>query len=429
VRVNRFDLRSDRADELRSLAARVRALSQAPPDVASAVGEILSAVRNRGDSAVVELTRRFDSESAPAELRVGQGELDRAVESLDPAVRVALDTAMTNVRRVAELDLGPDVEIELAQGQRVGLAEVPVARAGAYVPGGRAAYPSTVMMCCVPADVAGVERIAVASPPGPTADVSPLVLAACALCGVSEVYRMGGAQAIGALAFGTESVEAVDVIVGPGNHYVQEAKRQVAGLVGIDGVAGPSELVVVADREADPALVALDLAAQAEHGDDSIVALLSPDTDLLEAVETAVTALEERFDTISNAPLALVSAPHLKAAVALADAIAPEHLQLSFDGAAPLAGMVRRAGCVFVGPGSGTAFGDYAAGSNHVLPTGGAARFAGPLGPARFRRRQALVSLPAQAARALAPSVSSLARAEGFPVHAESATARARETE
>jgi histidinol dehydrogenase len=250
---------------------------------------------------------------------------------------------------------------------------------------------------------------------------------------VSEVYRMGGAQAIGALAFGTESVEAVDVIVGPGNHYVQEAKRQVAGLVGIDGVAGPSELVVVADREADPALVALDLAAQAEHGDDSIVALLSPDTDLLEAVETAVTALEERFDTISNAPLALVSAPHLEAAVALADAIAPEHLELSFDGAAPLAGMVRRAGCVFVGPGSGTAFGDYAAGSNHVLPTGGAARFAGPLGPARFRRRQALVSLPAQAARALAPSVSSIARAEGFPVHAESATARAsgraRETE
>jgi histidinol dehydrogenase len=210
-----------------------------------------------------------------------------------------LDAAVANVRGVAELEVRSDLQAELAQGQRVELKEIAVGSAGAYVPGGRAAYPSSVIMCCVPARIAGVGRVVVASPPGPGGHASPLVLAACGLCDVDEVYRMGGAQAIGALAFGTESVDPVDVIVGPGNHYVQEAKRQVAGQVGIDGVAGPTELVVIADEKADPALTALDLAAQAEHGDDSLLALLSPDEALLDSVDAATKALEERFDTIS----------------------------------------------------------------------------------------------------------------------------------
>jgi histidinol dehydrogenase len=250
------------------------------------------------------------------------------------------------------------------------------------------------------------------------------VLAVCALCDVEEVYAMGGAQAIAALALGTDSVPPVDVIVGPGNHYVQEAKRQLAGVVGIDGIAGPTELVVIADSSADPALVALDLAAQAEHGSDSLLGLFSPDAGLLDAAEAAARDLSSRHETVSDAPLALVQVPDARAAVALADAVAPEHLEIVCGDAETLAASVRSSGCVFIGAGGGTAFGDYAAGSNHVLPTGGAARFAGPLGAGRFRRRQALVRLPERATRALAPVVGTVARAEGFPVHAESAEAR-----
>ena len=234
---------------------------------------------------------------------------------------------------------------------------------------------------------------------------------------------MGGAQAIAALAYGTASVARVDVIVGPGNAYVQEAKRQLVGLVGIDSIAGPTELLVVADAQADPELVALDLAAQAEHGPDSVVAVASPDAALLEGVAAAATRLAAERPTVQDAPLALVLTPSIDAAVEFANTFAPEHLELACEDALRLAGFVRAAGCVFIG--GGAAFGDYAAGSNHVLPTGGAARFSGPLGACTFRRRQALVSLPESAARALAPHVSSVARAEGFPVHAESAEARA----
>jgi histidinol dehydrogenase len=305
----------------------------------------------------------------------------------------------------------------------VTLRNLPVTRAGVYVPGGRAAYPSSVVMCCVPARVAGVPEIAVATPPGPDGKPSATTLAACRLCGVDVVHLMGGAQAVAALAYGTASVTPVDVIVGPGNSYVQEAKRQLVGLVGIDGVAGPTELLVVADGQADPELVALDLAAQAEHGRDSVVAVASPDTDLLAAVADAITRLAAERPSVQDAPLALVLTPSIEAAVEFANAFAPEHLELACADAPRLAGLVKASGCVFIG--AGAAFGDYAAGSNHVLPTGGAARFSGPLGVPTFRRRQALVSLPESAARALAPYVSSVARAEGFPVHAESAEARA----
>jgi histidinol dehydrogenase len=403
--------------------ALIRALAERPADVVSTVAGILADVRERGDDAVRELTRRFGGDAAPAEARVPPEQLEAALEALAPEVRVGLDTAIANVRRVAELELSEDVAVELPEGHTVTLRELPVARAGVYVPGGRAAYPSSVVMCCVPARVAGVEQIAVATPPGPDGRAPDATLAACLLCGVVEVHLMGGAQAVAALAYGTASVARVDVVVGPGNSYVQEAKRQLAGLVGIDSIAGPTELLVVADGGADPELVALDLAAQAEHGPDSVVAVASPDPGVLEAVADAAGRLAAERPTVQDAPLALVRTADIEAAVAFANAFAPEHLELACEDAARLADAVTASGCVFIG--GGAAFGDYAAGSNHVLPTGGAARFSGPLGAATFRRRQALVSLPESAAQALAPDVSSVARAEGFPVHAESAEARA----
>ncbi len=421
MRAERYSLGLEETDVL---ARQVRSLASAPPELAQEVREILGAVYERGDRAVVELTRRFDSDAAGEELRVPAERLERALREADPAVRAGLELAIDNVRRVCEAEAHRDVAVELPQGHRVELRELPLRRAGVYVPGGRAAYPSSAVMCCVPASVAGVSEIAVATPPGPGGEPSAVVLAACALCDVSEVYAMGGAQAVGALAFGTESVPQVDAIVGPGSYYVQEAKRQVTGVVQIDGVAGPSELVVIADDEAEPRLVALDLAAQAEHGSESLLVLLSPSERLLAAVEEELAALSRDRPSVSDAPVALVLVPDLESALAAADEIAPEHLEIVCVAQEALAARVRAAGCVFVGPGGGVAFGDYVAGSNHVLPTGGAARFASPLGAATFRRRQALVSLPEAATRALAPHASSIARAEGFPIHAESVEAR-----
>jgi histidinol dehydrogenase len=304
------------------------------------------------------------------------------------------------------------------------MQDVPVRSAGVYAPGGRAAYPSSVLMGCVPARAAGVERIAVATPPGPHGSPQSVTLAACALCGVEEVYAMGGAQAIVALACGTESVAPVDVIVGPGNAWVQEAKRWAFGRVGIEGIAGPSELMLIAGHDTELEWAALDLCAQAEHGADSPLIAAAVEEAVLEGLERQVLTLAAERPSVSDAPLALVHVPDLADAVALANAYAPEHLQLMSEDAYALASHVRSAGTVFVGRASGTAFGDYAAGSNHVLPTGGGGRFTGPLGPGAFRRRIANVSLPGAAAAALAPHVEALARAEGLPVHGESARAR-----
>jgi histidinol dehydrogenase len=426
LRTTRFQLSSGEPDDVGAVAAAMRALTAQPGDVAASVAEIVRDVRARGDRAVHELTLRFDSPAAPPDFRVPAGRLADALAQLDPRVRAGLEVARANVEALARAEPVTDLSVQMTQGQTVALRELPVRRAGAYVPGGRAAYPSSVLMCCVPARVAGVEQVAVATPPGPDGGANPVILAACALCAVEEVHLMGGAQAIAALAHGTESVAPVDVIVGPGNAYVQEAKRQVAGTVGLDGIAGPSELLVIADADADPATVALDLAAQAEHGPDTLVALVSPGGDLLSAVERAAAELARARASVQDAALALVHAPDLDAAIALANALAPEHLELACANAGELAPRVRASGCVFAGYDGGTAFGDYAAGSNHVLPTGGAARFSGPLGARAFRRTQALVSLPAEAARALAPHVAGVARAEGFPVHAESAEARAK---
>jgi histidinol dehydrogenase len=379
-----------------------------------AVRDILDEVRAGGDAAVIRFTERFDhAELGPEELRVDPRELEGSVGVLERDVLNGLRTAIANVRAVAEAQLRDPVAVDLPEGQRVEVAEVPVRRAGVYVPGGRAPYPSTVVMAAVTARVAGVRQVAVCAPPGPGGRAHPAILAACVLCGVTEVYRMGGAQAIAALAYGTESVPAVDVIVGPGNPWVTEAKRQVVGQVGIDGLAGPSELAVLATAGADPELIALDLLAQAEHGPDSPLWLISPEPALVAAVAGRVPELES------------IEVESALAGLRAAEEIAPEHLQLVGDEAEALADRVTRAGCVFVGAGAGTAFGDYVAGSNHVLPTGGAARFGSALSPATFRRRMARVSLPGEAPARLAPAGAALARAEGFPLHAESMERRA----
>jgi len=397
-------------------------------DVEESVRAILDEVARGGDAAVLDLTERFDhAELGPEQLRVDANELEGSVGVLEPAVLEALRTAIDNVRAVARAQLREPAAVELAQGQRVEIAEKAVRRAAIYVPGGEAPYPSTVVMGAVTARAAGVEEIVVCAPPGPRGGAHPVILAACVLCEVHEVYRMGGAQAIAALAYGTESVRRVDVIVGPGNPYVQEAKRQVAWThVGIDGIAGPSELAVVAAGEGvEPELIALDLLAQSEHGENSPLWLISPDGALLDAVVEALEELEGARPSARDAELQAIRTRDLGDALTIANAIAPEHLELVGAEAESLADRVRSAGCLFVGAGAATAFGDYVAGSNHVLPTGGAARFQSALSPATFRRRMARVSLPGEAPARLAPAGAALARAEGFPVHAESMERRA----
>ena len=386
------------------------------------VTDIIDGVRERGDAAVLDFTERFDhAELAPDQLLVDPNELESAVGVLDSGVLNGLRTAITNVKAVARAQVRDEpVTVELPEGHTVVVVERPVRRAAVYVPGGRAPYPSTVVMGAITARAAGVREIVVCAPPGPGGGAHPVILAACVLCEVTEVYRMGGAQAIAALAYGTESVRPVDVIVGPGNPYVQEAKRQVVGQVGIDGIAGPSELAVIAaGAGADAELIALDLMAQAEHGPDSPVWCFSPDTVLLDAIAELIEG--RRGDGEAQ----LVETSDVAVALELTEEIAPEHLQLMGEEAEALADRVRNAGCLFVGAGAATAFGDYVAGSNHVLPTGGAARFQSALSPATFRRRMARVSLPREAAARLAPAGAAVARAEGFPVHAESMERRA----
>ena len=408
--------------EPRVLAAQLRELVPAAATVGEAVAEILAQVRGHGDAAVVDYTRRFDTGGAdPKPLVVTDNELTQARETLDRRIEAGLSTAIANVRRVAEAGLNDDREVDFG-GHRVTLREAPVERAAVYVPGGRAPYPSTVVMGVVTARVAGVEHVVVCAPPGLDGDIDPTVLAACRLAGADAVYRVGGAQAIGALAYGTQSIAPVDVIVGPGNLYVQEAKRQVSGHVGIDGFAGPSDLVVIADPGTRPEPLALDLLAQAEHGPGTLVVAISPSRDLLDALSTR---LAEAPDTGAVARLVVV--PNSKAALALAQALAPEHLQLVGADAEALAPRTTHAGAVFIGDTGATAFGDYIAGSNHVLPTGGAARFASALNPAHFRRRFTEARISEAAARELAQLAAPVARAEGFEVHARSMEARIRD--
>jgi histidinol dehydrogenase len=416
-------LRWDGTDA-RAIAAEVRAPQPPLLEVAGDVAEIIAAVATGGDRAVIELERRFGGQE-PAALRVPDDELAAAAGRVADEVADALRTAAANITRVAETEAMADLAVTLPQGHSVRLRSVPVGAVGAYVPGGTASYPSSALMCALPAKVAGVDRVVVSTPSGKGGAVAPEVLAACAIAGVDEVYAIGGVQAVAALALGTETVVPVDIVVGPGNRFVQEAKRQVMGLmVGIDGVAGPSELMVICDGRAEVGWLARDLCAQAEHGADGMLAVASPDAEVLDRVEKATVSAAEKLRTVEDAPLALVEVPSLEAAVELANAVAPEHLQIACERPEHLVDEVRSAGCVFLGDLGATAFGDYAAGSNHVLPTGGAGRFTGPLGPSVFRRRLATVELTADAARELAPAVATLARVEGFPVHAESVEAR-----
>ena len=407
-------------------AAALRAwAAEATPPVD--VGPIGREVQDEGDDAVLRLTAKFDAPGVTLEsLRVDPADAEAALAVLYPGMRQALEAAAVNIRQVAEVQLGEERTVRLPAGQEVTLREVPVRAAGIYAPGGRAAYPSSVLMCAIPAQAAGVERIALASPPGPDGRLNQLVLAAAALCGVEEIYAMGGAQAIFALAYGTATIPPVDVIAGPGNAWVREAKRAVYGTVGIDSLAGPSELMVIAGHDSDPEWAALDLCAQAEHGPESPLVLAAVEEHVLEAVAEATERAAASRPSVADAPLALVQARDVEAAIDLANAYAPEHLELLETDAALLAERVTMAGCVFVGRNGATAFGDYLAGSNHVLPTGGAGRYAGPLGPGTFRRRIAGVEIGEQAARELAPHVDALARAEGFPVHGESAMIRKR---
>jgi histidinol dehydrogenase len=418
VRVQRFDWDGGDPD---ALAEKIRALQPPLGEVSDSVAEIIAQVRGGGDTAVAEIDARFgEGPATPDGFRLPEEAVRSAASKLDPDLRSALETAAANIRAVAEAQLGDNRRVELSQGQSIDLREIPVSSAAIYAPGGTAAYPSTVLMGCIPAKVAGVGRVAVATP----SPVSDVTLAAAAIAEADEVYAVGGAQAIAALAIGTEQIAPVDVIAGPGNRYVQEAKRLLAGEVGIDGIAGPSELMVIAGDTANPGWIALDLCAQAEHGPDGLLVASAVETVILDAIQVSVERIAAETGIAENAAVALVAVPETETAVSLANAIAPEHLEILTEDAELLAGRVTTAGCVFVGERSATAFGDYAAGSNHVLPTGGAGRFQGPLGPGAFRRRIATVEVTQDAARALAPTVATLARAEGFPLHAESAEAR-----
>jgi histidinol dehydrogenase len=416
VRFERVDVGPDPV----ATAAQVRALAPPPQSVSTAVREIIETVRTGGDRALRELVARFDTGGAPppALLRVAAEELDAGLLADD--VRAGLEVAIANVALVADAGVGEDVEVALPQGHRVFLREVPVARAAIYVPGGRAPYPSSLVMGVVTARAAGVEEVVVLTPP----DIDPVILGTCALCGVHEVYAMGGAHGIAALAFGTESIPRVDVIAGPGSLIVQEAKRQVSDSVGIDGFYGPSDVLVLADESADARLVALDLLAQGEHGPGAPVVAVSDSAEWLDGLAAQLVALAADRPASDPAAFVLAHAGSPRAGLAFAEAFAPEHLELVGASVERLVRRVRSAGCVFVGAGGATAFGDYVAGSNHSLPTGGTARFASGLSARHFRRRFSEVHIPPAAAPALAAAGAPIARAEGFEVHAESMVAR-----
>jgi histidinol dehydrogenase len=411
-------------------ARHIRSLVPGGASVAGAVAEILAAVRDRGDEAVIEYTRRFDtSDAEPPPLLVSGEELDEALTQMPLELVAGLQVAIANVALVSEAGVGADAPVMLPQGHTVLVREVPVASAAVYVPGGRAPYPSTVVMGVVTARSAGVIDVSVCAPPGPDGSVDPSILGTCRLCGVERVYRMGGAQAIAALAHGTETVRRVDVIVGPGNLYVQEAKHQLSTLVGIDGFAGPSDLLVLLGPHVDAeeiGLAALDMLAQGEHGEGSLVAAASPSAEVCDALAARLESLVLERPSVGEAQFALAHVESAREAIALANELAPEHLQLIGAEVETLAASIRAAGCVFVGAASATAFGDYVAGSNHVLPTAGAARFASALSPRHFRRRMTEVRVGEAAAR-LAAAGAPIARAEGFDVHAESMEARVRE--
>lgn len=414
-----------------ALAALVRFAAAQDEAVAATVRDILARVRAEGDRAVLAYTWRLDGVRADtlADLEIPRRECEAALARLPGAQAHALRVAAERIRRFHERQRAASWEYREADGTRLGQLVRPLARVGLYVPGGTAAYPSTVLMNAIPAKVAGVPEL-VMTTPTPRGERNALVLAAAALAGVDRVYAIGGAQAIAALAYGTESLPRVDKVVGPGNAYVAEAKRQVYGEVGIDLIAGPSEILVIADGSVPAEWAAMDLFSQAEHDERAQALLLSPSAAHLDAVAEAAARLLPQMPrrAVIEAALAargaLVQVRDLEEACALADRIAPEHLELLVAQPEPLIARLGRAGAIFVGGWTSEAIGDYCAGPNHVLPTAGTARFASPLGVYDFQRRTSLVEVSREAAVALGAIAATLAEGEGLPAHARAARMR-----
>ncbi len=403
----------------------------ADADILQTVQRIIDDVRGRGDAAVVELTNRFDRREAGtmADLELDREALDASLARLSAAERGALEHAAERLADYAQRQKMESWSYRDADGSLLGQQVTPLDRVGLYVPGGKAAYPSSVLMNAIPAKVAGVGELVMVVPM-PGGEVTDLVLAAAAIAGVDRVFAVGGAQAVAALAFGTESVPAVDKVVGPGNSYVATAKRLVYGVVGIDMIAGPSEILVVCDGATDPDWIALDLFSQAEHDEEAQAILVSWDGDFLDRVAAAIDRLlpgQERRDIIQAslaANGALIRVRDLEEAVAVANRIAPEHLELSVEDPEAVAPRIRHAGAIFLGRHTPEALGDYCAGPNHVLPTSRTARFSSPLGVYDFQKRTSLLGCSAEGAARLAPTAATLARGEHLAAHAESAEAR-----
>ena len=410
--------------------ALVNARRESDSDVRDAVTAIVAEVRARGDDALADYTKRFDGHDLDVTgWEVPRAERRAALDGLDHDLRDALELAADRIRTFHATQIPADRDSMDAQGVRLGARWRPVEAAGLYVPGGRAAYPSSVLMNALPAKAAGVDRLTMVTPT-PQGETNPLVLAAAEIAGVDELFRVGGAQAIAALAYGTKRIAATDVIVGPGNAWVAEAKRQLYGVVGIDMVAGPSEIVVIADAQNDPDWIAIDLLSQAEHDPVSQSILFTDDAAFADAVMEAV---EARLRTLATEKVAraswsdygaIVLVPDLAAAIPLVDRLAPEHLEIATDDPDALFALVRHAGSVFLGRHTPEAVGDYVAGPNHVLPTGRRARFSSGLSALDFMKRTSFLALDERSIRAIGPAAVTLATAEGLPAHAASVAVR-----
>ena len=429
MNINRFDSSDSNFQlELSKLLAWESVSNEA---VFNTVSEILRAVKRHGDSAVLEYSQRFDGLTAGsvAALEMPADRLLQAYQEIPAAEREALEQAATRIRVYAGHQKLESWEYTEADGTLLGQQITPLDRVGLYVPGGKAAYPSSVLMNAIPAVVAGVAELIMVVPT-PQGVVNEIVLAAAHIAGVDRVFTIGGAQAVAALAYGTETIPAVDKIVGPGNIYVATAKRMVFGTVGIDMVAGPSEILIICDGNTDPDWIAMDLFSQAEHDEDAQAILLSPQGEFLDRVEASIERLIEEMprkqiiDRSMSTRGALIKVRDLDDAIDVANYIAPEHLELSVENAQQLAKSVRHAGAIFLGRYTAEALGDYCAGPNHVLPTSRSARFSSPLGVYDFQKRTSLIGCSAQGAAKLGKVASTLARGEGLVAHARSAEFR-----
>jgi len=402
-------------------------------DIDRQAEEIIEDVRQRGDTALLEYTKRFDRVAADsvADLEISGSETRAAFDALAPDQRAALQSAADRIGSFHRRQLGGDWSFTEADGTELGQRVAPLERVGLYVPGGKAAYPSSVLMNAIPASVAGVPQIVMVVPT-PDGARNPWVLAAAHLAGVSRVFAVGGAQAVAALAYGTGTIPRVDKIVGPGNAYVAAAKRRVFGVVGIDMIAGPSEILVICDGKTDPDWIAMDLFSQAEHDELAQAILLTPDADFIDAVAASANRLLEqmpRRDIIQTALEnrgALIHVADLDEACAICNRIAPEHLEMSVENPQAWLPKLKHAGAIFMGRYTSEALGDYCAGPNHVLPTSGTARFSSPLGVYDFQKRSSLIQVSPQGAKTLGAIASVLAFGEGLHAHAQSALFRAR---